>query len=124
MPDQRKSATIEKALLDLANLKSINPTLDLGDGVSIEAMTGLVEDARQAIETLNMATVAVATNRRLIQEKESAIVDLSARLRLGIGSKFGRKSDEYRIVNQASKRGKNAKPIEQPTGSSALVTLH
>ncbi len=123
MPDQRKSATIEKALLDLANLKSINPTLDLGDGVSIEAMTGLVDEARQAIETLNMATIAVSTNRRLIQEKESAIVDLSARLRLGIGSKFGRKSDEYRIVNQTSKRSKNTKPAEQPAASSALTIV-
>jgi hypothetical protein len=119
MTEQRKSATIEKALLDLANLKSIDPALDLGDGVSIEAMTGLVEEARQAIETLNMATVAVSTNRRLIQEKESAIVDLSTRLRLGIGSKFGRKSEQYRIVNQSSKRGKNTKPAEQPAASNA-----
>lgn len=123
MPEQRKSATIEKALLELANLKSIDPTLDLGDGISIEAMSTLVEEARQAIENLNMATVAISTNRRLIQEKESAIVDLSARIRLGIGSKFGHKSEEYRIANQASKRGKNSKPAEQPARSSALVTI-
>jgi hypothetical protein len=121
MPEQRKSATIEKALLDLANLKSIDPTLDLGDGLSIEAMTGLVEDARQAIETLNMATIAISNNRRLIQEKESAIVDLSARLRLGIGSKFGRKSEEYRIVNQTSKRSKHTKPAEQSAASGELA---
>jgi hypothetical protein len=87
-------------------------------------MTSLVEDAQQAIETLNMATVAIATNRRLIQEKESAIVDLSARLRLGIGSKFGRKSEEYRIVNQTSKRGKNTKPTEQPAATSAFAIVN
>jgi hypothetical protein len=74
-------ATIEKALLDLANLKSIDPTLDLGDGISIEAMT------------------------------------------LGIGSKFGRKSEEYRIANQASKRGKNSKPDAQPAEASVLITI-
>jgi hypothetical protein len=123
MTEQRKSATIEKALLDLANLKSIDPTLDLGGGISIEAMTALVEEARQAIETLNVATATISSNRRLIQEKESAIVDLSARIRLGVGSKFGRKSEEYRIANQASKRGRNSRPDAQSTEVNALATI-
>lgn len=118
MTEQRKSSTVQRAQLDLANLKSVVPNLDLGDGVSLKALEQLIEETQAAIEELNIATVTISKNRILIQAKEKAIVDMSQRLRMGVGSKFGKKSQEYKIVNQAGKRS-NSKAPSNDGGSSA-----
>ncbi len=109
MTQQRKSATIARAQLDLANLQAIDPHLDLGDDLSIDALEELIEETQEAIAQFNIASATIVTNRKLIREKEAAIVDLSQRLRLGVGARYGKNSDEYQLANRASKRGKNAR---------------
>lgn len=109
MTEQRKSSTIQRAQLDVANIKSVAPNFDLGDGISLAALETLIDETEAEIEALNIAIVTIATKRRIIQEKEKEIVDLSQRLRLGVGSKCGKNSPQYKIVNQAAKRSSNSK---------------
>lgn len=53
------------------SIDSLDPALNLGDGLSIEAMTTLVEEPRQAIETLNM-TKRGKTSKPAQQPAESS----------------------------------------------------
>ncbi|MGG6265066.1 hypothetical protein ACQ4M3_06410 [Leptolyngbya sp. AN03gr2] len=114
MTQQKKSATVTRAQLDLANLQAIDPTLDLGDGLSVKELNRLVQETQDAIAQFNIAAATIANNRRLIREKENAIADLSQRLRLGVGARYGKNSSEYQLANRASKRGRNGKLIEKP----------
>ncbi len=109
MSGQRKSAILERAQLDLANLRSIDPNLDLGNGLSIEVLVGLLETTRQSVNEYNTAAMIVARNRGLIQEQEKELLELIDRMRAAIVAKHGRKSQEYQAAIKASKRGKNTK---------------
>lgn len=122
MSQQKKSATIVRAQLDLANLQAIDPNLDLGDDLSIDALEELIEETQEAIAQFNVASATIVTNRKLIREKEAAIADLSQRLRLGVGARYGKNSDEYKLANRAAKRGRNSKSSKMlDTTSSANV---
>ncbi len=109
MSGQRKSALLERAHLDLANLQSIDPNLDLGNGLSIENLVQLLTATRQSLNEVNTAEMVITRNRILIQDQEKAIADLIDRLRAAISAKYGKKSAEYQAAIKASKRGKQAK---------------
>ncbi len=117
MADQRKSAKVEQAELELTTFKSATPGLDFGDGFSNEALEQLIEETRQAVRDFNMAAMTLEEKRILIREKEEAISDMTKRLRMGVGAKFGSNSREYKLVNQVSKR--KGKPKEKPASSDA-----
>lgn len=123
MTEQRKSAIIARAQLDLANLQAIDPDLDLGDDLSIAALEELIQETQDAIAQLNIATATITTSRKLIREKEAAIADLSQRLRLGVGARYGKSSTEYKLANRASKRGRNAKSIDKTTDPTTASTI-
>lgn len=120
MTQQRQSAIIAKAQLELANLKAINPSLDLGEGLSIAALAKLVKETQDAIAQFNTAMATMATQRQLIRDKEAEIADLSQRIRLGVGARYGQNSQEYRLAKQAGKRGRNSKSEEQPAEGKAI----
>ncbi|MER3436096.1 MAG: hypothetical protein C4288_22695 [Leptolyngbya sp. ERB_1_1] len=130
MTQQKKSATIARAQLDLANLQAIDPNLDLGDGLSIEALDQLIQETQDAIAQFNIAAATIANNRRVIREKESAITDLSQRLRLAVGARYGKNSNEYQLANRAAKRGRNAKSFDKSienngnSAGTAVLTMN
>ncbi|MCU0552151.1 MAG: hypothetical protein MUC48_22675 [Leptolyngbya sp. Prado105] len=119
MSQQKKSPTIARAQLDLANLQAIDASLDLGDGLSVDALEELIEDTQDAIAQFNVAAATIVTNRKLIREKEMEIADLSQRLRLAVGARYGKKSSEYQLANRASKRGRNSK--DKPSEETSHV---
>jgi hypothetical protein len=53
------STILEKAQTRLAALKSIESTLDLGNGLTIKAYSQLIDDTRQKLETYNTALSVV-----------------------------------------------------------------
>jgi malate synthase len=108
MPNSRKSATIAKVQIDIANLKSVEPNLDMGNDVSIAALLQMIEETNQEIELLNTTLNTVTQLRRSIQKRERALLKLRDRLQAGIAVKYGKDSAEYKTVYQPTpKRRKN-----------------
>jgi predicted nucleic acid-binding protein len=109
MAGQRKSTTAEQAELNIANLQSIDPNLDLGDGLSIAALTELTQEVRQAVKELNTADLVISNNRKVIREKEKETLELLDRIHFAVAAKYGKNSKEYKAATKASKRGKKSK---------------
>lgn len=110
MKKSRKSAAIANAQVDLANLKSIDSELDFGNNLSIAAVAQLLEDTQAEIETLNQTLNAITQARKSIRLKERALKKLIDRLHHGIALRYGKDSDEYRLIRPTVKRRKPITP--------------
>ncbi|HTH54943.1 MAG TPA: hypothetical protein VL728_02780 [Cyclobacteriaceae bacterium] len=79
----------------LANLKSISPTLDLGNGLTAVAYDTAVNAFRQKLEDYNIALSMVDEKYNLVQDAEKNLRDLSERMLAGVAVKYGKNSHEY-----------------------------
>lgn len=116
----RNSKTLERAQLRIASLKSIDPSLDLGNGLTIAALSTLIEETRTIVESYNTALATIDQTSSLVREKEKAIADISERMLFGIASRYGKNSEEFRMVNgpQRSRRRTTAKSGEPTLNST------
>jgi hypothetical protein len=99
MKHKTNSKALEQVQLRLSALKSIDPDLDLGDGLTIRSVSKLVQDTRSGIDAYNTEISGVEQKYKSLREQEGTIAVLSDRIVDGIAFKFGRKSDEYKMVS-------------------------
>jgi hypothetical protein len=92
---RRTSNIIEKATIRLNNLKSISPTLDLGQGLSVVSFEQLIGNTQGALDNYNQAIAALdeKSNQLLALEKQTG--EMSTRMLAGVGALHGKNSDEY-----------------------------
>lgn len=100
---KKESLVIEKAQTRLAALKSIDPALSLGSGLSLTDYTASVTSARQALDTYNslLSQVDEAYNTLLAQEK--SLRDMSERMLAGVAANFGKNSNQYEMAGGVRK---------------------
>jgi len=101
----------------LANLKSISPTLDLGNGLTVAAYDAAVNAFRQKLEDYNIALSIVDEKYNLVQAGEKDLRDLSERMLAGVAVKFGKNSHEYEKAGGVRKSER-----KKPTKKSAAKT--
>ncbi len=75
---------------------SIDAKLDLGGGVSVAAGKKSSEDLAAAIARLSQAENLVAAAQLQLKALEAGARDLSDRILSGVGSRYGKDSEEYR----------------------------
>jgi hypothetical protein len=109
MNPKTNSKALEQVQLRLSALKSIDPNLDLGDGLTIGLVTAFLQSIRAEIEAYNTEVAAVETRCRAIRLKEDEIARLSDRIADGIAFRFGRKSDEYKMVSSIRRYSRKRK---------------
>jgi hypothetical protein len=115
----RGSAALDKAQRRLGQVKSIDETLDLGHGLTVEAYTQLVEKTRATLEAHNTLVSNLEESRKTIAQLDKTLSDFSARMLSSIGSVYGKDSIEYAKAGGSSrKRGKSSTSIT----SSMAVT--
>ncbi|MDZ8052235.1 MAG: hypothetical protein RMX68_030185 [Aulosira sp. ZfuVER01] len=101
---KRTSIILEKAQRRIAGLKTIDASLDLGNGLTVEIFSELIEDTHRKLEAHNMALSAADQTGTLISQAERSLADLSERMLTGVASKYGKGSDEYEMAGGARKR--------------------
>jgi hypothetical protein len=57
---KRGSRTLDKAEVRLASIKSISPTLDVGEGLTVQDYTEKIQSLSQSLEAYNSDDVALA----------------------------------------------------------------
>jgi uncharacterized protein YukE len=92
---KRSSVTLQKAEKREAALQSINPTLNLGNGLTLEAYSTLIETLRAQITTYNSALSTLDDQSRQIKDTEQQLRNLSEQMLLGVAAKYGKNSGEY-----------------------------
>ncbi|MGC1376685.1 MAG: hypothetical protein WA821_10690 [Anaerolineales bacterium] len=96
----RIAAAAEKRL---SALKSIDPALDLANGLSVAVYQAAIQGVQDKLFTCNtlLSQVDAATNDLRAAEKE--LRSLSERMLTGVASKYGKDSNEYEMAGGTRK---------------------
>ena len=100
---KRNSRILSKAEIRLASVKSINPTLDVGDKLTVKDYTDKIESLRQSLEAYNTTLSTIDVLLTQITENERDLADYSEKILLGVAYKFGKNSYEYQMAGGTRK---------------------
>lgn len=92
---KRNSRTLGKAEIRLASIKSISPTLDVGEGLTVKDYTEKIDSLRKSIEAYNTTLSTIDVLLTQIIENEKDVADYSEKMLRGIAYKYGSNSHEY-----------------------------
>jgi hypothetical protein len=92
---KRSSKTLQKAEQREAGLQSISSDLDLGNGLTLETYSALIQTLRLEVAAYNAALSNIDDLTRQIRSTEQKLRDLSEQMLLGVAAKYGKNSREY-----------------------------
>jgi hypothetical protein len=111
----RESAPIAKAQSRLNGLAAIDPTLDLGETVSVAAGTASIAVATKTLNDYNKALKTAGDLLNKLKGQEKALGTWSARALNGVKFKFGDDSSEYEMAGGVRK-SERKKPVRKAKG--------
>ncbi|HIK46368.1 MAG TPA: hypothetical protein IGR64_16030 [Leptolyngbyaceae cyanobacterium M65_K2018_010] len=99
MPRQKRSSiALEKAERRAAALKSINPGLDLGGGLTLDSYQLEIEQLRAQLNTYNESLSFVDRALSTVRDTEKQIGALSERMLIAVAARYGKDSYEYEMA--------------------------
>lgn len=99
MPYQkRRSVILEKAQTRLQGLQSVDPTMDLGNGLSLQNYAELIEASGIQLQTHNSALAEADRTRIEFAEIEASVSALSSRILSAVAAMYGKNSKEYEMA--------------------------
>ncbi|MHC5825659.1 MAG: hypothetical protein ACYT04_59880 [Nostoc sp.] len=100
---KRDSRILSKAEIRLASIKSISPTLDVGESLNVKNYTDKIQNLRQFMEAYNTTLSTIDVLLTQISENERDLADYSEKILLGVAYKFGKNSHEYQMAGGTRK---------------------
>ena len=100
---KQSSPSLELAATRAAGLRSIDPALNLGNGLTLAAYQAAVDGAKDKLSAYNTKLSEVDEARHAFQSAETALADLSERMLAGAAAKYGKDSDEYEMAGGTRK---------------------
>ncbi|MDU9047724.1 MAG: hypothetical protein Q3M30_02665 [Candidatus Electrothrix sp. Rat3] len=119
MAYQRKSSrVIAEALKRLANLKAIDPDLDLGNGLTVAAFETQINKTQTSENTYNGQLAQADAGGNNFRADEKDLRDMSSQMLSGVKVKYGRDSNEYEMAGgtRLSERKKPKKKDGEKSG--------
>ncbi|NJN85312.1 MAG: hypothetical protein HC881_01985 [Leptolyngbyaceae cyanobacterium SL_7_1] len=95
---KRQSAILEKALARLRGLESLDPTMDLGSGLSLQGYADLIAASNAKLQTYNLALAEADRTRIEFAEAQSSVSTISSRILSAIVARYGKDSKEYEMA--------------------------
>ena len=92
---KRFSDSIEKAAQRLNALRSIDPALDLGGGLTLASFETRIDEARGTLDDYNGLLSQVDAAYNQFTAAEQGVAEYSQRMLSGIAARYGKDSDEY-----------------------------
>lgn len=124
---KRNSALLERAERRFESIRSINPQLDLGGGLTLAAYATVLESLRSKLATYNTALSTLDRLADDVSVAEKIAVEMSEKMLLGIGSRYGKTSQEYEMAGGSRRRNKRrfstpSTTIPSVSSTSSTVT--
>lgn len=119
---KKASAILNKAEKRLASIKSIDPKLDLGNGMTAAWYEKEVIKLRQHIEQYNTMLSQVDDAANAIETAEKQLSSASENMLMGVKIKFGRDSSQYEMAGgtRLSDRRRRRSPEPTPEPAPAM----
>lgn len=126
---KRTSQVLEKAARRAASITSIDPNLDVSNGLTLFAYSSLIETMRNKENTYNTALSNLDKIYREMLETEQQLADMTEHILMGIGAKYGKSSVEYGMAggvpkNQRRKGLRGESPIVSNEPPSMIVAVN
>jgi hypothetical protein len=118
---KRTSAILKRADLRLASLRSIDESLDLGNGLTLDAYSTLITALRDQISNYNQALSTVDQSRFSVNQLEHQLSSLSEKMLLGVAIKYGKDSDEYVMAGGSRRLYRRRRSAQEVPTVSAPV---
>ena len=119
----RGSSALDKAQRRLALLKSIDETLDLGHGLTLEFYTRLIDTTRATLEAHNTLLANLTESRKTVTQMDKDLSALSERMLSGVAALYGKSSIEYAKAGGSNrKRSKSSTPVAPAIATPATST--
>lgn len=115
---KRGSKILDKAQRRIAALKSINPTLDLGNGVSIEAFATAIKTTQDRLEAYNSSLSTVDMAQEVFELAEKSLMELTEHMLVSVAAKYGKNSDEYKMAG-GIRRSDRKRPVRKSKKNAA-----
>ena len=108
MTRKRKSDVLTTAQSRLDALRYLNPTLDLGNGISMQNFSSLTEELRAKLTAYNAMVDLFDERREEIEKLEAKLKPKSERMLSAVASIYGKDSEEYRMAGGTKRESKKA----------------
>ncbi|MEH2165242.1 MAG: hypothetical protein V7K41_00905 [Nostoc sp.] len=110
---KRGARVVNKAQRRIAALKSISPTLDLGNGVTIYSFAAVIKTTQDKLEAYNSSLSTVDLTQGALELAEKSLMELTEHMLLSVAAKYGKNSDEYKMAGGV-RRSERKRPVRQP----------
>lgn len=117
---KRNSKMLDKASARLQGMKSINATLDLGNGLSVVGFESSIAGTRAKLDNYHQYLSLLDETLVELKDAEKALADMSERILAGIAARFGKDSAEYVQaggVRKSEIKRSSHKSTKQKTGT-------
>jgi hypothetical protein len=99
MPRRKRSSRIlNKAEFRVAGLKAIDPTLTFDDICNLQNLTQLIDQFQNMLNDYNAAIAVIDSSKKKLDEMEKTLSQVSDKMLVGVGFKYGKDSDEYELA--------------------------
>ncbi|MFN6500018.1 MAG: hypothetical protein RMX65_023910 [Nostoc sp. DedQUE01] len=110
---KRGSKVLDKAQRRIAALKSISPTLDLGNGITIETFAAAIKKTQDKLEVHNSTLSTVDLTQGAFELEEKSLMELTEHVLVSVAAKYGKNSDEYKMAGGV-RRSERKRPARKP----------
>jgi hypothetical protein len=118
----RNSAQINNTKNRLIGFTTIDPNLDLGNGLSVQKLSQLTSDLQAQLNEYNSTIVRLDQMGSQIHNLEKAIAHLSGKMLTAVGLTYGYDSEEYQMAG-GKKRKRNSVVTQTLSMSAVPVTV-
>jgi hypothetical protein len=104
LQEKVNSHVVTTAQLGIDKIRSIDPKLDLGNGLTLDKFADNVKMTQAAIARYNTAAAELANMNRAMRAQETGLRKDLNRLVMGVGAKYGEASTQYETVQKLWRR--------------------
>jgi hypothetical protein len=110
----RGSSEMDKAERRLAILKTIDPNLDLGYGLTVAAYSELIALLRTMLDQHNQKVAEIDSSRKTLDDLDRQLAQMSTRILAAVKIKYGKNSREYSQVGGTSSKKNSSSSTPTP----------
>jgi hypothetical protein len=104
---------LEKGITRLASVKSIDPELDLGNGINVPNYGEQVTLLADLVSRYNTTLSTLDDMYNEFAAQNLAVRDWNERILTGVATKYGKNSSQYEMAG-GTKKSERKKPIAKP----------
>jgi hypothetical protein len=122
---KRNSSTLSHAERRIESLQSISATLDFGNGLTLNAYASIITELRSRLAAYNTALSAIDRMVDDVNTIEQAVLEMSEKMLLGVGSRYGKTSPEYEMAGGSRRKaGRRATAVVRSTPASPATATN